>query len=60
MTTLSTTSWFKRANKPAFMPAVAHEPVVYPPFMSSTLIGPPTWIELAIQRNQPNPIFYLY
>ena len=33
------------------MPAVAHEPVVYPPFMSSTLIGPPTWIELAIQKN---------
>ena len=60
ITTLSTIFLSKRANKPAFIPAVAHEPVVYPPFMSSTLIGPPTPIGLAIQRNQSNPIFYIY
>ena len=60
MTTWSTIFLSKRANKPAFIPAVAHEPVVYPPFMSSTLIRPPTLIVLATQTNLTNPILWTY
>ena len=54
MTTWSTIFLSKRANKPAFIPAVAHEPVVYPPFMSSTFIRPPTLIVLATQTSLTN------